>query len=268
VGVRGQQLCTGRDRGALTKSVQELEQGAAGAPPVAPDSVIAQRISLWLAPIAAAFFVAIFVTFPGFHPPMSPDLPADQVAAFFAEHTTAIRTSMIMFDVCGLLLLPFLMVIVVQMKRMATPSHAFAYAYLSAIATGATLFALPELLWLIAAFRPERDPDLILLLNDLAWIIFTAPVGMFVAANICLALAIYLDAQPTPVFPRWIGHFNIATAALVVPAAAAAVVHSGPFAWDGAVSFWLKLSTLATWLVVMFFAVRAAIDRQPAMERR
>jgi hypothetical protein len=193
---------------------------------------------------------------------MSPNMPADQVAAFFAEHASMIRFSMVLFDVCGILLLPFFMVIVVQMKRMATPSHVFPYAYLSAVATGATLFALPELLWLVASFRPERDPHLVVLLNDLAWIIFTAPVGMLVSQCICLALAIYLDDQPQPVFPRWIGHFNIVTALLIVPAAAASVVRSGPFAWDGAVSFWLKLSTFAVYLVVMFLALRAAIARQ------
>src|SRR5206468_55447 len=108
----------------------------------------------------------------------------------------------------------------------------FAYSYLSAVASGATLFAVADLLWLIAAFRPERSPDLVLLLNDLAWIIFTAPVGMLVAQNVCLALAIYLDARPAPVFPRWVGHFNMLVAAAMAPAALAAVVRTGPFAWD------------------------------------
>ena len=46
------------------------------------------------------------------------------------------------------------------MKRMATQSHVFAYCYLSAAVSGATLFALADLFWLIAAFRPDRDPAL------------------------------------------------------------------------------------------------------------
>ena len=231
------------------------------------NTITAQSISLWLTPIVAAVFLLVFLSFPGFLPPMSPEMTADQVAAFFDQHATMVRFSMIMFNLCGIMLVPFFMVIVVQMKRLATPSQVFAYSYLSAVATGATLFAIADLLWLIAAFRPERSPELILLLNDLAWIIFTAPVGMLIAQNVCLALAIYLDAHPTPIFPRWVGHFNILIAALMAPAALASVVRTGPFAWDGLVSFWLKIGAFGVYLIVMFFVLRRAINRQALEER-
>ena len=248
-------------------TVQETEPGppdVAGRP---NNHIDAQRISLWITPVVAAVFLIAFVSFPGFRPPMSPDMSADQVAAFFREHTTMIRFSMIIYDLFGVLLVPFFALIVVQMKRMANPSHVFAYCYLSAVATGATLFAIADLCWLVAAFRPDRSPDLVQLLNDLAWIIFTAPVGMFVAGNIVLALAVYLDARPTPVFPRWIGHVNILIAAAVAPAACAAVVRTGPLAWNGAISFWLKIGAFGAFLVVMFFALRTAINRQALEEQ-
>jgi hypothetical protein len=247
-------------------TVEQLDRDAPDAPAYASTGITAQRISLWLTPVVVVIFAIAFFVFPGFRPPMSPSMSADEVAAFFAEHATATRFSMVLYDLCGIMILPFFMLIVVQMKRMANPSHVFAYSYLSAVATGATLFAIPELLWLIAAFRPERNPDLVLLLNDLAWIIFTAPVGMLVAQNVLLALAIYLDAQPRPIFPRWVAHFNLFVAAATTPAAAAAVVMSGPFAWDGAVSFYLKISVFGLFLVVMFFALRAAINRQAVDE--
>lgn len=243
--------------------VRQDGTGLAGA---GSNSLTAQRLSLWMTPVVGVVFLVAFVAFPGFWPPMSPNLTADQVAAFFAEHTTMIRFSMIIFDLFGIMLVPFFMLIVVQMKRMATPSPVFAYCYLSGVVSGAALFAIADLLWLIAAFRPDRDPDLILLLNDLAWIVFTAPVGMLVAQNVCLALAVYLDARPTPVFPRWVGHVSLLTAAAMVPAAGAAVVRSGPLAWDGALSFWLKLGSFSAFLIVMFFVVRSAINRQAADE--
>src|SRR5207248_2601493 len=83
----------------------------------------------------------------------------------------------------------------------ATPTQVLAYAYLSAVVNGVTLFALSDLLWLIAAFRPDRNSELIQLLNDMAWLIFTAPVGMTIVMMGILALAIFLDAHPRPVFP-------------------------------------------------------------------
>jgi hypothetical protein len=164
----------------------------------------AQLVSLWMAAVFGVILLAAFAAFPGFFPPMSPDMTAGQVAAFYARHQAMIRLSMVTVNFCGIMLMPFFMVIVYQMKRMATPTQVLAYAYLSAAVSGATLIALADLFWLVAAFRPERDPQVTLLLNDLAWITFTVPVGMIIAQMACLALAIRLDDQPRPVFPRWV----------------------------------------------------------------
>jgi len=222
----------------------------------------AQRVSLWMAAVFGVILLAAFLLFPGFFPPMSPDMTASQVAAFYAGHQAMIRLSMITVNFCGIMLMPFFMVIVYQMKRMATPTQVLAYAYLSAAVSGATLVALADLFWLVAAFRPEQDPQATLLLNDLAWITFTVPVGMIIAQMVTLALAISLDDQPRPVFPRWVAAFNIAVAVAVAPSAFAAAFRAGPLAWNGAVSFWLRVCAYALYIAVMFLVVRAAVRRQ------
>lgn len=232
-----------------------------------PRNVSAQLICLWSLPVFGVILGLAFVSFPGFFPPMSPELTAGQVAAFYAQHTAMIRFSMVTYNLCAIMLVPFFMVIVVQMKRMATPSQVLAYSYLTAVVSGATLFALADLFWLIAAFRPERNPDLIMLLNDMAWITFIAPVGMLVVQNLCLALAIYLDAGPRPIFPRWVAAFNIVIAAAMTPAACAAVVRTGPLAWNGVVSFWLRIGSFVLYLVVMFFVAWTAIRREAEEQR-
>jgi hypothetical protein len=225
-----------------------------------------QRVSLWIALFFGAVMLIAFVAFPGFFPPMSPRMSPDRVAAFYRDHQAAIRFSMITFNFCGVMLVPLFMVIVYQMKRMATPTQVFAYSYLSAVVSGVTLFALSDLFWLIAAFRPERDPQLIQLLNDLAWITFVAPVGMVIGQNLCLALGIFFDARPTPIFPRWVAVVSIVTALAMAPSAAAAAVQSGPLAWNGVVSFWLRIGASGVFLVVMFFAARAAVAREEREE--
>lgn len=225
-----------------------------------------QRVSLWTAPVFGAICLIAFVAFPGFLPPMSPQMTADQVAAFYADNTAMIRFSMITYNLCGIMLLPFFMVIVVQMKRMRTQSHALAYCYLTAAVSGATLFALADIFYLVAAFRPDRSPELLLLLNDLAWITLIAPVGMLVAQNLLLGLAVYLDSGPHPVFPRWVGHFAVVTGLAMAPAAAAAVFRTGPLAWDGLISFWLRGGALVVFVAVMFFVLRAALRRQAVEE--
>jgi hypothetical protein len=226
-----------------------------------------QLISLWTAPVFGVILLIAFLAFPGFFPPMSPDMTADQVAKFYTDNTAMIRFSMITFNLCAIMLLPMFMVIVVQMKRMATQSHVFAYCFLTAAVSGATIFALADIFYLVAAFRPDRNPELVQLLNDMAWMIFIAPVGMVVAQLLLLGLAIYFDNGPNPVFARWVGHYAIATALVMAPAAGAAIFRTGPLAWDGAVSFWLRNAAFALFVVVMFFLLRAALHRQALEER-
>ena len=221
-----------------------------------------QRICLGLVPLFGALFLVGFTIFPGFFPPLSPTMTADQVASFYRDHVGEIRAGLILLNIIGIGFIPFFMVIVVQMMRMCNPSRAFAYSYLSAAASGGTLFAIADLAWLNAAARPERDPQLTMLLNDLGWVCFTTPVGFIIAQNLCLALAIYMDALREPVFPRWVGHFNIVCALLMVPGAFALLYKTGPFAWDGVLSFWLRITTFALYITVMFFVVRTAINRQ------
>ncbi|MDT5125705.1 MAG: hypothetical protein QOH54_1349 [Mycobacterium sp.] len=228
--------------------------------------VRAQRISLWITPFFGAILLLAFIAFPGFLPPMSPQTPAEEVAAFYQQNAAMIRFSMITFNLCAIMLVPFFMTIVLQIKRMALPSHLLAYSYLCGIAGGATLFAIADIFWLIAAFRPDRNPQLILLLNDMAWLIFIAPVGMVVVANLCLALAVFLDARSDPVFPRWVAYVNIATAAAMTPAACAVIFRTGPLAWDGAVSFWLRIGAFGLNVAVMFVVLRSAINRQASDE--
>lgn len=225
-------------------------------------NIKAQWVSLWTGPAVGAVLLVAMLAFPGFWPPMSPTMTAGQVADFYAGNTGWIRFSQVTFNLCGIMVLPFFMVIVVQMKRMKTQSHVFAYGYLTAVVSGATIFALSNILFLVAAFRPDRNPELILLLNDLAWIVFIAPVGMMVTQFLLLAAAVRFDDGPDPVFPRWVGGYSLATGLAMIPAAGAAVFHTGPLAWDGLLSFWLRNGAFALFLVVMFVVLRRVVLRQ------
>jgi hypothetical protein len=224
-------------------------------------SITDQRICLWLAPVFGIILLLAFLV-AGVVPPPSPTLSAQEVANFYRDHLGQIRAGAIAVNLCGIMFMPFFMVIVVQMQRMVTASQAFAYAYLSAAASAGSVFLLADLVWSIAAFRPERDPQLIQMLNDLAWMSFVAPVGFGMAQNFCLGLGIYMDARPEPIFPRWVGHFNMVTALLMIPGAFAQMFRQGPLAWDGTLAFDLHFASFGIYMAVMFFVVRAALNRQ------
>lgn len=221
-----------------------------------------QRILLWTVPPAAGLFVLAYFLFPVFSAPLSPTMTPEQVAAFFAENTTGILGVAILCNLIACSLVPLFAVTAVQMSRIGTSSNVFTYAYILCVGVGLTAFILADYCWGMAAFRPERDPQLISLLNDMAWFFFIAPVGTIVVQNLCLALSIYLDARPDPVFPRWVAHFNIAVAALLVPSAFSILHKSGPLAWDGVLSFHLRLSVFACYIVVMFVVLVGVVNRQ------
>jgi len=225
-------------------------------------------ILLWTLPAAAIIWGSAFLLFPGFRSPMSPTMPADQVAAFYRDNLAAIRSSMILFNWFGVCLVPILTLIVMQIRRMAHRTPIFSYAMLGCVAGGPTLFLIANVCWLLAAFRPERNPELTQLLNDFAWITFTILVPYLIGQSVILALAIYFDDQPHPIFRRWVAHFNLLVALALVPAAFVGVALTGPLAWDGVLSFWLKNIAIAVWIVVMGVVLGQAVYRERARQRQ
>jgi len=213
--------------------------------------------------VAGLFFLMAFLLFPGFSPPMSPMMTPEQVAAFFQNNLASIRGVVIFCNLIGAMLVPFFAVIAVQMLRIANSSPVFAYSYVISVGIGVTAFVLADYCWGVAAFRPDRDPQLLSLLNDMAWFFFITPAGLIVIQNLCLALSIYLDANPQPFFPRWVAHFNVVTALLMVPGAFSVLYKTGPLAWDGSLSFTLRLTTFAIYVAVMFFVLLRVV-KQPA----
>ena len=119
-----------------------------------------ESICLWLVLFFGAVFLIRFWICPGFFLSMSPTMTAEEIATFYRDNLGAIRASMILLNVIGIGFTPFFMVIVARMLCMNVPSRALAYSYLSAAASGGTLFALADLARLNAVARPECDPQL------------------------------------------------------------------------------------------------------------
>jgi len=240
-----------------------------GSPRAALRRTDGELILLWTLPATVIIFIACFFLFPGFNPPMSPTMTAEQVAAFYRDpaRLPEIRYSMIVFNWFGVCLVPILTLIVMQIRRMAHRTPIFSYAMLGCVAGGPTLFLVANVCWLLAAFRPERSPELTQLLNDLGWMTFTILVPFLIGQSVILALAIYFDDQPRPIFRHWVANFNLLIAAALMPAAFVGVSLTGPLAWDGFLSFWVKNVAIAVWIVVMGVVLAQAVYRERAETR-
>lgn len=221
-----------------------------------------ERVIYWTWIPLVTILVGAFVLFPGFVPPMSPRASAGEVVAFYREDLSRVRYSMILFNWFGVALIPFVLLIAERMRAMAHRTPVLRYCVIGVAGGAPIVFLTSTVFWLLAAFRPDRSPDLTLLTNDLAWITFTCGVPFLIALFVFLALAIVWDDQAAPVFPRWVAWFNVATAVAVTPAAFAGLTRSGVFAWDGFVSFWVKNLAFLAWIVVMAMVLRPAMARQ------
>lgn len=226
-----------------------------------------ELILFWSLPAIAVIWMSAFFLFPGFLHPMSPTMSADQVASFYRDETARIRYSMILFNWFGVGLIPTVMLLAMQVRRMAHRTPILSYSLIACAGGPPCLFLIANMFWLLGSFRPERAPELTQLLNDLAWVTFTVSVPYLIAQCLLLALAIYWDRQEQPVFKMWVGHFNLVVAVALAPAAFTALTLSGPLAWDGVLSFWVKNIAIAAWIAVMGMVLGQTIRRRRAEER-
>nr|WP_090275406.1 hypothetical protein [Mycolicibacterium komanii]CRL68366.1 hypothetical protein CPGR_01085 [Mycolicibacterium komanii] len=223
-----------------------------------------ELIMLWALPAMVIIWASAFFLFPGFLHPMSPTMSAEEVAGFYRDETARIRYSMILFNWFGVGLIPTVVLLAMQVRKMAHRTPILSYCLIACAGGPPTLFLIANMFWLLGSFRPERSPELTQLLNDLAWVTFTVLVPYLIAQCLVLALAIYWDRRDQPVFRRWVAHFNLLIAVALMPAAFGAVTFEGPFAWDGVLSFWVKNIAIAAWIAVMGIVLAQNIRRQRA----
>jgi hypothetical protein len=223
----------------------------------------AQLLCLWSAPLMGVLVTVGWWLCAHFVPPPSPALGAEEIAGLFRENTTGIRVGMIlmMFGACcwG----PFIAVISAQMSRIEGNPPVLAYTQLICGVLNVAIILLSSMFWTVAAFRPDRDPQLILLLNDMAWLIVAMPFGPIVIQSAAIGLAILSDKSSSPVFPRWLAYMNFWLGFLSMPAGLMTFFKTGPFAWNGLLAFWLPLVVFGVWFNTMIMMVYKAIKQQP-----
>jgi len=211
-------------------------------------------------------FLAIWI--PGywglarFVPPPSATLSSAELARIFQENTNGIRIGSLMSMFASALLGPFAAVITVQMRRIEGRSSPLAHTQLALGVLIVLLFIFPMMFLETAAFRPDRDPDEIRVLNDMAWMGFIGAWFTVFFQWVSIGLAILWDVRAQPIFPRWSGYVNLWVAFLSVPGSLIYFFKSGPASWSGVFCFWIPATVFVIWLVTMTYVLLKAIARQ------
>lgn len=223
---------------------------------------VKRRIDLSLLWCGVPFIVLFFtglLLFADFVPPPSPALSAEEVAAVFEDRAVSIRTGMLLCFVGSMFVLPLGAGIINQTRRIAV-APGLTILQVMSVAALVLILIFPIMLWWVAAFRPgERPAEDVQFANDLACVIFVGGLVPPVAWALSTGVAILCDTNSDPVFPRWAGYLSLFVALAQLPALALVYTHTGPFAWDGLMSWWIPLSDFFIWIAVMMaLSIRAA----------
>ena len=219
---------------------------------------------LWLAWYVTVAFYNIFfiVFFPVTHaqPPPHPYWSSAQVAYWFNhDHDGLIIGFAIIFVIAGATTLQNAL-IAYSMRRMSV-SRAFAYSYIVLYSVS----AVPGLLLLcvaltVGAMRPDRDPAQLHWIYDYGFLSYTGTMGLFLVGSLVWMLAILLDKNR--VMPKWFGYLNLCNALTEVVIAPAWIFHSGVFAWNGLISWWIDMVVFGIYTGAFLTQLRNLILRE------
>ena len=226
-----------------------------------------EKAGVWCGIVSAVtIFVALGVCM-RFIPPPSPAASAQEIGAFYREHSIGIRIGGILMLTTSALFIPFYSVLSAHLQRMEPFGSPLAKAQLMIAALALFVpIAVTSVLWMAAAYRPERSDETIQLLNDIGWMLFFTPVVAGLLQVFVVAAAIFADPAPKPRFPRWFAFYSIWIGILFLPAGALPMFKTGLLAWDGLLSFWLGITAFGIWFIPMAVLLLKACDRDGVAE--
>lgn len=213
---------------------------------------------LYVVMLAGGF---LFVT--GWIPPLDPGLEPEAVAAIFSENRFKIQVGASLLGIGSVFWVSLAMAIGMQLRRIEGEFHPCTYLQLVMSFGTCMAVIMSAYLFLLACFRP-LSPELLTLASDLAWLCL---MGMWPPAalqGVGIIVAVLRDKSDNPIYPRWVGFFNIWIIFAALPASLVPFFRDGPFAWNGIIGFWFVAFFFFSWVLTMWFMTLKAINRQAA----
>jgi hypothetical protein len=219
------------------------------------------KIAGWMGMFAMVGMLAA-LALAGFIPPPAAYLDQDQIAAFYQERGTLIKIGMIIGLAASMGYLTISAGVSVQMQKMKGVGLIPSYLQLISGAGSTMMLVIPFVFMAITAYRADtRSHELTLMLNDASWLLFLTPFTTFIAQNCAIGYAVLRDKSEQPVFPRWVGYYNLWVAVLFTPVGIAYLFKSGPFAWHSIFPFWIPAPIFLFWIGLMsWMLIRGAKD--------
>jgi hypothetical protein len=212
------------------------------------------RICIWIGIVGVLLFAVGIWPIAHLIPPIAPSQSADAVAVIYAEGALSIRVGIMIAMFGAAMLCPYFAVLSVLIKRIEGGNAPLAMTVAISAAIVIACFFLGLLFLTVAAFRPDRAPELTQFMNDFAWLMIVTPAAPGVVMLLCSGMAILGDSAVEPLLPRWVGYMCFWVGVLLIPGALAILFKTGPFAWDGILAFWMPFG--AFFIAVLVLAMQ------------
>lgn len=198
-------------------------------------------------------------------PPPSPLIEAEEIAAHFRQNATGILAGSFLVNIAVALSIALVAGISAEIRRMEGASAPVLGYVQLATGTAASIFLmLPAMILSVAAFRPERSAETILMLHDFATFATFLPFSVATMEAWVIAAAIFADRSARPIFPRWLGILNMLAGLSYVPMGLVAIFKTGLFASNGLLGWWVPTIIVAPWYVIMGIHLIRSAKVQPA----
>ncbi len=238
-------------------------------PPIGYDNTHTPvRYDIWCVYSLYAFAVLAFggsLFAAGFLPPWDPMWEASKIAEIYQESALGVQIGMMMLMLGCALYLPFCVITSELLeKRMGQPLLAKIQfsAGITAIAFGMVSVAAIAL----AAFRPERDPQITQLMNDAGWIIFFWDISFFQLQAAAVMLGTFIYKGPNPIWPRWMAYAFLFSIVGVFPAYFLISFKTGILAYNGLISYWFQVISFGIMIIPWSLYALLALKRMDPME--
>lgn len=230
-------------------------------------SIGAQRLFVWLAIAGALLFAVAWIGFMQFFPPPPADLAPDQVALLYSVHNVRFKIGVILALIAGGFLVPISIVISVQMARLERGIPIWAILQGLTGAVGSAFIWLPVVGWAVAAFTPERAPELTTLFHEFGWLMFITPLSLFPLQLLGIIYLCFSKDEPDNVsaFPRWLGYLTAWQLVQSFGGPMAVLFKTGIFSWNGLLPFWLPFSLFGAWYAAICWTLLRALRCQQAV---
>lgn len=199
-----------------------------------------ERAAAWCGLVYLMLFGMGWLILARFMPPIAPTESAVEVARQFQERHVSLMLASV-FMMCStwpLVAVSALMVLITRKIEGGVGMLTLMMGF--TLATYLVMNFYTPFSFSLAAFRPDRAPELVQYASDYGFLQFMGGIPMFVGVWALSAYGILVvSPRENPIVPRWFGYFNMWATILYLPELLVFFFKTGPFAWDGLVGFWI-----------------------------